>query len=706
MFLKQIHVENFRLLINYDVTLDKELTLFVGKNNAGKTSLMNLMTTVVNGERLKYDDYPIQCRHELYSAFLDLWSGNISFDECVKKIPISMIRLVVDYSEESDDAYLGGLSPFIIDLDEDTLNAIIIAKYNFSATKEILDEIEKEYHQTLEILDDSADSTEKTSNISAEIKKDSKCTEETKDGMHTEIISGIVEKNFYRLFSQQILAVNPNEDKNTQIKSKMELKNLFVLGTIGAERSLDETDNASDRPLGTVMSRLFKSDMSGVEEEIVNQTENLNDFVDKQSMKAENIVNNILSGIVDDMISFGYPTAEDMQLYAKTRFSMKNDIINNTDLQYVSNGNEDTLPSSHNGLGYKNLIKITLLLKEFSISVKQNAQSAIPIIFLEEPEAHMHPQLQEVFVEHLQEVLSNFSGNKIQIIMSTHSPHIANTVPFKNVRYLRRKLQSVICKNLNEFGSNENDPEQKKNLEFLRKYLTLSRCDLYFCDKAILVEGAAERLLMPDMIKKCDKQGKFGNDRPNLTSQYCSIIEVGGAYAHKFLNFVNFLEIPTLILTDIDFVDSGNNKCLRKKAVNTSNATIKSWGHDVLKVAITKKIDLKDILGLSDEQKTNGLVHIEFQREENGTYPRSLEEAIMNVNREYYEISKDETDIEFDEKDEKKTDFALDLILGDISECYQVPLYIEKGLVWLNSQSKMPKTVIPKRRYKRVYKKK
>ena len=68
MFLKQIHVENFRLLMNYDVTLDEELTLFVGKNNAGKTSLMNIMSMVVNGNELKYDDYPIQCRHKLYEA--------------------------------------------------------------------------------------------------------------------------------------------------------------------------------------------------------------------------------------------------------------------------------------------------------------------------------------------------------------------------------------------------------------------------------------------------------------------------------------------------------------------------------------------------------------------------------------------------------------------------------------------------------------
>ena len=99
---------------------------------------------------------------------------------------------------------------------------------------------------------------------------------------------------------------------------------------------------------------------------------------------------------------------------------------------------KETLPSSHNGLGYKNLIKITLLLKEFARDVRQNAKSAIPILFLEEPEAHMHPQLQAVFVGHLEDVLSKFSGNPIQIIMSTHSSHIANTVPFKNIRYLRK----------------------------------------------------------------------------------------------------------------------------------------------------------------------------------------------------------------------------------------------------------------------------
>ncbi len=697
MFLKKIHVENFRLLMDYDVNLDEELTLFVGKNNAGKTSLMNLMDIVVSGNSLAFEDYPIQCRKSVYQAFTDFWSGVISFEDCVNRIPITMIRLFIDYSKESETDYLGGLSPFIIDLDEKIAEAVIVAKYSFSATYDFLNELKKSY-------EDMEQNTENALDEEA-ITKQSGADGEESIEFDIGILSKIVEQNFSSLFSLHIIAVNPTDTSNTQEKTKKEIEDLFVLTIISAERSLDEADNVKEKPLSIVMNRLFKSDVSEIEREIAAQTQSLKEFVDKQSFSAENRVNDILSDIVSNMVPFGYPTAEDMQLYAKTQFSMKNNIINNTDLTYVTADNDESLPSSHNGLGYKNLIKITLLLKEFARNVKQNAKSAIPILFLEEPEAHMHPQLQEVFVEHLKDVLSEFSGNPIQIVMSTHSPHIANTVPFKNIRYLRRKADRVICKNLNEFSEKEGKTkeEHKENMEFLRKYLTLSRCDLYFCDKAILVEGAAERLLIPDMIKKCEKAGKFKSHKPPLTAQYCSVIEVGGAYAHRFFGFVDFLEIPTLILTDIDFVGKSQNKSLRKDAVDTSNATIKKWCHDVLDIAVTKKIELDLILKLTKEQKTNGLRHIEFQMKENGAYPRSLEEALMNVNRRYYKIDEKETNINFDETEGKKTDFALDLIFGEISDDYSIPSYIEDGLIWLNEQSKVPSTIEPKRKVKRPY---
>lgn len=408
MFLKQIHIENYRLLMEYDIVFDRRLTLLVGKNNTGKTSLMNLMKTVINGEQLKFEDYPIQCRDKLYHAVFEFWSNRISFEDCVKEIPISKICFNVDYSDEAEEDYLGGLSSFIIDLDEVVTEARIVAKYAFSMTPQTLQELKLTYQETAPLI-------ERESNTEQEAIIGNTDNENVEE-MNTEVMAKVIEQKFGTLFSLHIEAVNPTDEKDTQEKSKKELRDLFILNTIGAERSLDETEKGQEKPLSVVMNRLFKSDVSEIEEEIVTETKNLKKYVDEQSLMAENIVNGILSEIVDNMFPFGYPTAEDMQLYARTQFSMKNDIINNTDLEYVTEGNKETLPSTHNGLGYKNLIKITLLLKEFARTVKQNAMSAIPILFLEEPEAHMHPQLQEVFVGHLENVLSKFTGNPIQIV--------------------------------------------------------------------------------------------------------------------------------------------------------------------------------------------------------------------------------------------------------------------------------------------------
>ena len=72
-------------------------------------------------------------------------------------------------------------------------------------------------------------------------------------------------------------------------------------------------------------------------------------------------------------------------------------------------------------------------------------------------------------------------------------------------------------------------------MDFIQKYLNLSRCDLFFADKVIFVEGASERLLLPDMIDKCDKEGLFNPETYKLSAQYYALIEIGGAYAYKFI---------------------------------------------------------------------------------------------------------------------------------------------------------------------------
>ena len=132
--------------------------------------------------------------------------------------------------------------------------------------------------------------------------------------------------------------------------------------------------------------------------------------------------------------------------------------------------------------------------------------------------------------------------------MSTHSSNIANEADFSKVRYfLSKDNKQTKVKDLGEEFKGE---EVKADKEFLHKYLTLTKCDLYFADRAILIEGATERILLPEMIRKVDQEKNCG-----LRSKYMSVVEVGGAYAHHFYKFIDFLELKTLFITDLDSVN-------------------------------------------------------------------------------------------------------------------------------------------------------
>jgi hypothetical protein len=75
--------------------------------------------------------------------------------------------------------------------------------------------------------------------------------------------------------------------------------------------------------------------------------------------------------------------------------------------------------------------------------------------------------------------------------------------------------------------------------------LRLTHCDLFFADAIILVEGAAEKLLMPSMIEMSASR---------LRTICLTVLEVGGAYAHRFEGLLSFLRIPYLVITDLDSV--------------------------------------------------------------------------------------------------------------------------------------------------------
>lgn len=415
--------------------------------------------------------------------------------------------------------------------------------------------------------------------------------------------------------------------------------------------------------------------------DIVEKVKELRSVVDGANKDVQKESDRILSDLVNKAVGFGYPNIEELQLAVTTELKIDDQIKNQTRLLYSSGTEGETLPSSHNGLGYKNLIKMEFLLAAFARDVEKKGEACIPLLFIEEPESHMHPQMQHTFAEHLEKFLKKISTIHIQTFLTTHSAHIANTIDFSKIRYAQKSKFGVIYKNLDVFAK-----ENADNMDFIKKYLTLSRCDLFFADKIIFVEGASERLLLPDMIEKCEKEKMFDSEKYKLSAQYYALIEIGGAYAYKFIPFAEFLGLPCLILTDIDSMLDGRTKAVVSQGKTTSNATIKWWIRKIKGISKNSKktISLADIIAMTDEEKTLGKCHIEYQTMENGICGRSLEEAIMNVNRSHYRLVEPvvEEDLEFTEK--SKTDFALNLICDNPD--YSIPQYIKNGLVWLNNQ--------------------
>ena len=658
MQLSKIRIKNYRLLIDAELEVDPKTTLIVGRNNTAKTSCFSCIGNVLEGKTVSFNDYPLFRREDFYAKIALFMEKKLSYEELCKQIEVVSIDFLVDYSLDDPDDNLGALSPFIIDVDVNTTTALIRAEYRLKTDEKTLWALlESSYY---------------------------------KDGAFSpsEEAHEVLVDNFDKLFGLTVYAINPNNMEDKQVKSQKELHDLFPFHTIPAERVLGE-DDTHNSSLGSLISGFFDMSEADLDPKVAEEIKMLRTIVEKANKDVQKQSDEILSSVVNSSIGFGYPNIEELKLGVTTQLSIDDQIKNQTKLSYISGTANESLPSSHNGLGYKNLIKMEFLLAAFARDVEKRGVACVPLLFIEEPESHMHPQMQTAFATYLEKFLGKLSNVQIQTFLTSHSAHIANTMEFAKVRYAQKSNAGVIYKNLNTFAQANSD-----NVNFIRKYLTLTKCDLFFADKAIFVEGAFERLLLPDMIEKCEATGVFGSGKYPLSAQYYALIEIGGAYAHKFIPFIEFLGVPCLILTDLDSVAdriSKGGKVVKKSVVvsqgeTTSNETIKWWirRNKGLPENDTSKIDITVITSMSPDDKTRGKCHIEFQTAENGLCGHSLEEAVRNVNRKHYDLgdSTSEEDLEF--KGKSKTDFALDLIC----ECadYCVPAYIKSGLTWLNNQ--------------------
>lgn len=695
MKIKKIKIENFRLLNNFELDLEDKLSLVIGKNNCGKTSLLAVLDKFLNQSdknKFSIDDFNIDFKNEI---------KNIVDDKSIdlnKFNPIGIkLKLFIEYNERDN---LANISKVMMDLDPD--NNFIILGFEYVLTADGLHKLRVESKQFLD---------KEKRKIS--IKKGTE-TEPVKDLLyflkhnHSDYFRVIKKSIEYDLATKK-----ENDQKFIDLEiEKIGIKEIINFKFISAKR--DVSNKEADKTLSAQTSAIYKKTEGSDEHK-----DAIDDFKDSLN-DTDEILTGIYATLFESVISkvktFGGIKEDDSLIEIISTLQHRELLEGNTTVMYNHNGN--SLPEHYNGLGYMNLIsmifEIEILIQDFK-KKREEKPSDINLLFIEEPEAHTHPQMQYVFIKNIKSLLGqgivreDGVNGELQSIISTHSSHIVSESDFDDIKYLKKvDDMSVIAKNLKEL-KNEYDSDTNQ-YQFLKQYLTINRAEIFFADKAILIEGDTERILLPTLMRKfdIDEEKKYSalgtqDNLLPLLSQNISTIEVG-AYSQIFEKFIDFIGTKTLIVTDLDTVDVNGKKCEPSIGTGYSNDALTFFFNSPTLTILNSNV-IKDKIftnnGGTWANSASGRLCVVYQTLQNGFVARSFEDSFIHLNRSFITKLKAEfrglqNRSNFDDGAinaydlaesciKKKTHFALDILYHsneDFSN-WEIPGYIKEGLSWL-----------------------
>jgi putative ATP-dependent endonuclease of OLD family len=697
MRITKIQVRNFRLLRDTVIDLEDDLSVIIGKNNCGKTSLLLILDKFLgNGyskNSFSFDDLNVNLKEEIKS-----WIGEDNPTEPFPFMGISL-KLFIEYDEHDDLSNIG--NKVIMDLDPE--NRVVVLAFEYSITQERFQFLKSEYKV---YCDKRTAGGKKQKDIFVFLKE-----------QHTHYFNISWKSLLYDLETK-------TEDEEVFVdlkKEKIPLDRIICFKWISARRSVSNKD--SEKALSTQSSKIYKKlEASNNNPDVI---ERFKDTLSDTDDELDKVYRELFDEVINDVKKFGGVKAEDSIIKVVSSLQHRELLEENTTVMYGIGDTDHTLPENYNGLGYMNLIsmifEIKILLHEFH-KEKNEKPSDVNLLFIEEPEVHTHPQMQRIFIKNIKTLLQNGvvredgESRKLQTMLSTHSSHIVSESDFEDIKYFKRTPEGVLSKNLKELRAEYG--EDIAYYKFLKQYLTLHRSELFFADKAVFIEGDTERILLPAMMKKIDQDDIKRETQENLEfslpllSQNVSIIEVGGRHFDIFDKFINFVGIKTLIVTDIDSVKpvkkndkNGREittypKCPVSEGSKTDNQTINFF---------FSNIDFSALRKLKFEQKTfsfedglscyqGGNLTCIYQVKENNYHARSFEDAFINVNGNFVAANNFE-DIKIEnaqaspyklaETIKKKSSFATDILLNSIEDNaeefsnWNIPAYIREGLQWL-----------------------
>lgn len=321
---------------------------------------------------------------------------------------------------------------------------------------------------------------------------------------------------------------------------------------------------------------------------------------------------------------------------------------------FYNSGTSGDIPIQLLGLGQKNILYLSLFIAELENS---SSKHEINLLLIEEPEAHLHPQLQRILFSKLNDLKTT------QVFMTSHSTHIASDCEYKNLNILYGNMENEV-KSFAPFKDNLLSDRESK---LLKRYLDATRSEMFFASAIIFVEGVGEQFIIPVISKEVYKV--------NLAEQNISIIPIHSRHFQPYLKLVqeNNLEIPVSAIIDgdegeLEDEEEATSAVKQAKALEVDKRVLVSQGQNTLEIDLfpdstTNASYLKDcFVNLGHEQSYNNLVRNTKDNPELWKY-----ELIKRI-----------------DKTAKKGRFAQELSLL-IDEDFNVPGYIDLAITHITN---------------------
>lgn len=570
MYIKEINILNFRSFKEALIPFHEGVNVIIGHNNTGKSNLLRAMGLVLgysNGHRLGTSDL--------------FYETDVA--ELQRQSPRVKITLVLRRSAD-ENLYSTDMALFANMMTDPALSEEAELRYEFK-------------------LDVSQEQNYKADVANAITAKE---------------IWKIIEQDYIRLYKSsrsggnQAAGININETLG-QIDFQF----------LDAIRDVSHDLYAGYNPLLRDVLNFFidysvKNDVTKTEDEIKEQLKALRDDFVQQSRPLMQTLQNRLQDGKNVFLKYALDTGATFN-GAEPDFDgtvTENEMFSVLRM-FIKYAVGIEVPATYNGLGYNNLIYMSLLLAKMQADgniayMKRNAK-VLSFLAVEECEAHLHPAMQYKFLKFLQD--NNWNGHVRQIFMTSHSTQIVSAV----------KLDDLICLTSPALGQinvgypraiyKEESSNDMVSKQYVQRFLDATKADMFFANRLIFVEGIAEELLLPVFARYLNK---------NLTDEHVLVVNMGGRYFNHFLKLFDTKNPYTInkkivCLTDID-------PCRKKKGDDRNYEVCYPYEYNI-------DTDNYDYKHHADTEVDQYVVHpnIRFYRQD-VTYGKTLEYDLMREN--------------------------------------------------------------------------